>query len=278
MDNTNTPQTQNDLKSSNSSIGFWVKALLISLCVVVIVVNGALKLYGAVISPSDTYGDTFTGYKPVIVVSGSMLPAIQINSLNLVKSCTAEDLNIGDIVMYYDNERNMLITHRLKSIERIFGDQKLIVQGDNNEYEDNPVDFSQVRGKIVFTWNGIAPLLTDILPSNGAFNAVGIIRAIAIITLVCSAITYIIQYILRILNAVYYKSYDNRVYINSLRDYKQHCLDELERVEDELKTAQSSPEHSISLHEYLRRAKVTKFIKDVSNSALKNSDSTHNNI
>lgn len=58
------------------------------------------------------------------------------------------DYKINDIVVFYSNEPDgiKLTAHR---ITHNFGNRILITKGDNNPYEDPPVRFKRILGKVV---------------------------------------------------------------------------------------------------------------------------------
>jgi signal peptidase I len=62
--------------------------------------------------------------RPVVVVSGSMLPEIQINSLAIMQYCTIDDLEVGDIAVYNHPTLKIMITHRVI--------EKNVVEGDSD--------------------------------------------------------------------------------------------------------------------------------------------------
>lgn len=86
---------------------------------------------------------------PVVsVASGSMLP--KLHPGDMVFAAEATDLQIGDIIIYHANcayipEKDII--HRITGFES----GKIITKGDNNAYHDPcPVEYSQVRGKVIF--------------------------------------------------------------------------------------------------------------------------------
>lgn len=77
----------------------------------------------------------FMGYKPFIVLSGSMEPVFASGDLVLVKEVQADSLNEGDIIAF--REGNAVITHRIVSITAEDGDRRYVTKGDNNNVEDS---------------------------------------------------------------------------------------------------------------------------------------------
>lgn len=222
--------------NKKEKIRFVTIMTLLSIILVIIMFGGALKLYGAVVSTDEDSDNYIMSYKPIIVVSGSMLPSIQVNSINIVKRCSIDDLVVGDVVMY-KADNGMLITHRVKEFTKYDGSRALIAKGDNNESPDQlPVKDSQVRGKIVFTWNAIAPILTDILPTHGAFNAMAIIRSVLVLILIVLTISIIMRKIWEIATSIYYIELGEARYKRQLELYK-HNVERTEAIKGLLEQA-----------------------------------------
>ena len=192
---------------------------LVNFLIVIGVVAGALGLYNTVLkNDGDVHNNVFK-YKPVIVVSGSMLPSIQINSINIVKICSAGEVSIGDVIMYKATN-GMMIVHRVMEIHETDGEYSFITKGDNNDEADPwEVEEEQVRGKIVYTCNAVAPLLTDILPSNGEVNAVAMLRAIAMIVIIVSVISVLIQYTASAIKSIYWVTIGNDKFRRAIEKY-----------------------------------------------------------
>lgn len=104
-------------------------------------------------SDTETF---FFGYKPTIVTSGSMEPAIRVNSISMLKQCTIDDIEIGDVVMYR-SIHGYNVTHRVVDKTSI----GLITKGDNNADVDGYyITADLVRAKVVWTCNWVAPIIT----------------------------------------------------------------------------------------------------------------------
>ena len=84
-----------------------------------------------------------SGYASVIVVSGSMEPAISEGDLLIIKSKNAY-IN-GDIVTYV-SDSGSLITHR---VEEVLADG-YITHGDANNVADGEISAQKVMGKTIF--------------------------------------------------------------------------------------------------------------------------------
>lgn len=100
------------------------------------------KIYGG--SPKVFGKELFT------VLSGSMEPTILTGSIIAVTPNADEDVyKKGDIITFKaaDNP-NVLITHRIKDIQRVGNTVQYITKGDNNEVNDaSPVPAKNVIGQ-----------------------------------------------------------------------------------------------------------------------------------
>lgn len=99
------------------------------------------------------------GYRPLVVYSGSMTPAIPTGSVVMVKPVAAEYLNIGDVISVRLEEGRHLVTHRVQARQLI--DEKWLFQtkGDANKFPDpQPFFVENVAGKVVLDvpWLGYA--------------------------------------------------------------------------------------------------------------------------
>ena len=78
----------------------------------------------------DKIPDIF-GYKPMIVLSGSMETAIYTFALVFVKIVDTDKLNVGDVIAFR-NEVDTVTTHRIINIVDKNGKRYFETKGDNN--------------------------------------------------------------------------------------------------------------------------------------------------
>lgn len=78
----------------------------------------------------DKIPDIF-GYKPMIVLSGSMETAIYTGDLVFVKIVDTDKLNVGDVIAFR-NEVDTVTTHRIINIVDKNGKRYFETKGDNN--------------------------------------------------------------------------------------------------------------------------------------------------
>ena len=86
------------------------------------------------------------GWKPFIVLSGSMEDTIMPGDLILTKEIDALELKEGDVISFRTNKYTV-VTHRIINIVDEEGERKYYTKGDNNDLADsNPVYNDQIEG------------------------------------------------------------------------------------------------------------------------------------
>lgn len=98
------------------------------------------------------------GYRPVLVLTGSMEPYMMTNSVCLTEKVDSiDDIQVGDVITFHfkgENSKKILITHRIVSIGE---DGFINTKGDNNNVTDNlPLTIDNVESKVVWVFNGTA--------------------------------------------------------------------------------------------------------------------------
>ena len=96
------------------------------------------------------------GFRPVVVLSGSMEPTYPVGSVIYYKALAYKDISIGDAITFKIGG-GALATHRV--IEKDDTLKEFRTKGDNNPTEDtNPIEYTNVVGKtakIVIPYAGI---------------------------------------------------------------------------------------------------------------------------
>ena len=93
------------------------------------------------------------GYSPLIVLTDSMLPEISSGDLIITRQVKAEDVQVGDVISFFDPAGNgsSVVTHRVIEIVTENGVSKWRTRGDNNNTEDRElVPFENLVG----LWSG----------------------------------------------------------------------------------------------------------------------------
>lgn len=83
------------------------------------------------------------GFSPLIVLSGSMEPAIYPGDVIVIREQEAEKYQIGDIASYLDGQT--VFTHRIIGEEN----GQFILKGDNNNIADDLISPEQFVGKVL---------------------------------------------------------------------------------------------------------------------------------
>ena len=78
------------------------------------------------------------GYKPFIVLSGSMETEIYVGDLVFVKEVNPSTLKVNDIIAFRDSE-NFVTTHRIINILNIDKGRCFETKGDNNNTKDESI-------------------------------------------------------------------------------------------------------------------------------------------
>jgi signal peptidase I, archaeal type len=124
----------------------------------------------------------FFGYKPLIVLSGSMEKEIYTGDLVVAKVVNIEELNKGDIVAFKNYEEDgtfFVTTHRIVDVITENAEKEFITKGDNNNVNDEkPVKLENVEGKYLFRISGLGTVA--MLLKTGLGLAIFFISIIAI--------------------------------------------------------------------------------------------------
>lgn len=105
--------------------------------IVIIVLLPILLISTTILIDSYVHPDkvpSFFGWKPFIVLSGSMETQISAGDVVVVKEIDTNKLKKGDIIAF--KEGNIVITHRIDEVTEIDGKTEYITKGDNNNTQD----------------------------------------------------------------------------------------------------------------------------------------------
>jgi len=102
-------------------------------------------------------------YSEVIVISGSMIPTLQIGDILIIHN--QESYQINDIVTYRGETK--IITHRIVAIENY----DYVTKGDFNNTNDDPISSSVVIGKVVARIHGVGKIVFFLRTPFGILTA-----------------------------------------------------------------------------------------------------------
>lgn len=123
----------------------------------------------------------FLGYKPFIVLSGSMEPTIKTGDIVIIKKCNPDELKKDDIIAFRSGKS--VITHRITGISEEDGEKVLITKGDNNNTEDRlAVKLQNVEGIYKFRIAKLGNFAVFLQTTTGAVIFISIPFILLIIT------------------------------------------------------------------------------------------------
>ena len=133
-------KSDNEKKVERSKLKKIINIIEYVVIFLVIFVNAVL-IIESVNNPNKT--PSFLGRKAFVIISGSMIPEIQIGDVVLVKE--TENVHVGDIIAF--RRDSSVIVHRIVKEMNIKGNVMYQTKGDNNNIEDAElVDVSTIEG------------------------------------------------------------------------------------------------------------------------------------
>ncbi|MBP3596273.1 MAG: signal peptidase I [Clostridia bacterium] len=152
-------------------------SIIILIIILPILFVNVVILVDSVVHPNEVPG--FFGYKPFIVLSGSMKKEINSGDLVLTKEIDPTTLKKGDIISFREGE--IVVTHRIVDIVEKDGEKGFVTKGDNNEANDlNIVKFENVEGIYLNKISGLGNVAMFIQTPTGIIISLSIPLAILI--------------------------------------------------------------------------------------------------
>lgn len=132
-----------------------ILTILILLILIPILFVSGVILINSYVHPDEV--PSFFGWKPFIVLSGSMETQISVGDLVIVKEVDTSTLKKGDIIAFREND--IVITHRIDDIITEDDKVKYITKGDNNNTRDEGTVLpEQVEGIFICNISGLGNL------------------------------------------------------------------------------------------------------------------------
>lgn len=116
------------------------------------------------------------GYSQLVVISGSMQPAIDPGDLLIIRQ--EEAYRPGDIVTFTEGES--LVTHRLLEVEG----QNALTRGDANNTDDAPVSLSRIQGRMVLRVPAVGSLVLYLRSSQGTLTLTALLVLLVLVPLI----------------------------------------------------------------------------------------------
>jgi signal peptidase I, archaeal type len=108
------------------------------------IISGAIYIM-IIIATCITLLPLIAGYRPVVVLSGSMEPSYPVGSMIYYKASSFEDIKEGDVITFKLGG-GALATHRVTQKDSV--NREFTTKGDNNQTEDaQPISYEAVVGK-----------------------------------------------------------------------------------------------------------------------------------
>ncbi len=126
-----------------------VLAVIVMIILLIVLFVSGVILVNSYIKPNEV--PSFFGWKPFIVLSGSMETQIKTGDLVVVKEVDSKQIKENDIIAFKTKE-NTVVTHRIVEIVKTENNEaRYITKGDNNNTKDSDyVLESQIEGLYQF--------------------------------------------------------------------------------------------------------------------------------
>lgn len=136
-------------KEKNSVIYNIFTVVGIVLCVILIpiLVMNCIMIAQSFINKDEVPG--IGKFKPMIVLTDSMFPVIEAGDIIITEVATAEEVEVGDVISFYDPAGNgtSVVTHRVVEITTKDGQIAFVTKGDfNNTYDRELVPADKLIG------------------------------------------------------------------------------------------------------------------------------------
>ncbi|MBQ6494762.1 MAG: signal peptidase I [Bacilli bacterium] len=176
------------VKKKDPPIKFILGVLSYALFIWLLLIGIALLVYVADIkiraAKGDTSSPTFNAY---VVLTGSMLPEIQVYDVVVTKKIEVKDLKEGDIITFASSDTrflNTIITHRI--LKKYYDSEKkqytFQTKGDNNNVADSAlVQENNIFGKVILKIPKLG-YLQEFLASRGGWIVVILLPCLAVIS------------------------------------------------------------------------------------------------
>ena len=143
-------------ENNKIKIIYKIISLVIYIIMIPIIIFNFTMIIKSFINPTEI--PDFFGYKNFIIVSGSIIPSININDTIIVKEVPQEEIKVNDIISFKQGE--IITTHRVINIIEEEGIKKYQTKGDSNNTKDKElVTYKQIEGKYQFKLSGIGKII-----------------------------------------------------------------------------------------------------------------------
>lgn len=222
------------VKMSRNSVKERTNGKIISTIIYLVVIIFFVNVFIHLVTDDNK---SILGYTARIVVSGSMEPAIEVNSLNIIKLCDINEINKDDIICFNASQD---VVHRVIDIvETDTGEKVLHTKGDANENPDSvEITSDMIIGKVVKTFNNLAPFINKYSITPGKIDSLSLTKTLILygmgIGIVLMVIVSLLHHIIVFTKSIFkIKEFDTKVEqylkdIDELLVYKEIINDIIE--------------------------------------------------
>ncbi len=176
------------IRQKEKPFRYIVSVLSYALFIFLMLIGGTLLLYVADIKIRAAKGDySAPAFNAYVVLSGSMIPTIQVKDIVVTKKIAEEKLEIGDIITFISPDPRwggISVTHRIIDIyyDEAKGVHTYKTKGDYNNIADAvPVPNENILGKVILKIPKLG-YIQDILASKGGLIICVLIPSLAILS------------------------------------------------------------------------------------------------
>jgi signal peptidase len=112
---------------------FWSIGVVLCVVLIPVLIMNVTMIVKSYLHP-DKVPD-FLGYKPFIVLSGSMEPTIKSGDVAIIKEIDPKVLKVNDVIAFKTGD--VVVTHRITDVKNTKDGIAYITKGDNNNGIDN---------------------------------------------------------------------------------------------------------------------------------------------
>lgn len=176
----------NSYKQINAGVRFVIVLIVLFMCSFFL-----MCVVGAVGVKGDFNKLDFFGYRPFIIVSGSMEPYMPTNSVVVTKSTPFENISVGDVIVF-DTAEYGLVMHRVVDVR----EQGYITKGDNNSDKDNWVVTKDMYiTRVNSVHDSFVPFLTFLFGDMTKLSFGSLLWRLVFLSLCVSACIFILNFL-----------------------------------------------------------------------------------
>ena len=170
-------------------IKFIIGVISYAIFILLLLIGITLLVYVADLKIKEAKGDTTPPkYNAFVVLTGSMLPEIQVYDVVVTKRANTEDLKEGDVITFSSSDSRFAgttITHRIIKVNKPKSsndDYTFQTKGDNNNVADSAlVQANNIYGKVMFKIPKLG-YLQEFLASDGGWILVILLPCLAVVS------------------------------------------------------------------------------------------------